>query len=84
MMQHKQFNSLVVDTLMSNESQIPIKEYPVDYDGLDDRWYYLEKAGYKDSLKYLYGLLGAKECFKSAPGIFFKKNLNRFSALLHR
>ena len=84
MMQHEQFNGLVVETLMSDESQIPIKEYPVDYDGLDDRWYYLEKAGYKDSLKYLYGLLGAKECFKSAPGIFFKKNLNRFSALLHR
>ena len=78
MMQREQFNKLAVNTLMSNESGMTIEEYPVDYHNLDNRWHYLEKEGYLDSLRYIYGLLGSKACMKSAPGIFIKKNLNRF------
>lgn len=81
MMQHEQFNQLVVNTLTNNESQYSIKEYPIDYFALDDRWFYLEKAGYIKTLPYIYSLLGAKCCLRYAPSIFFKKNLNRALSL---
>lgn len=84
MMQHEQFNRLVADTLISDKSQIPIEEYTIDYDSLDDRWYFLEKKGYKDSLKYIYSVLGPKDCLKSAPGIFLKKNLGRLFTHIHK
>ena len=77
MLQHGQFNELVLKTLETNVTQIPIREYAVDYEGLDDRWYYLEKAGYIDSMPYIYGTLGAFYCLKYAPRLFMKKNWNR-------
>lgn len=77
MMQHEQFNKLVVDTLETNKTQLPISDYPIDYKSLDDRWYYLEKAGYVNTLPYIYGTLGKTDCFKYAPMLFFKKNLMR-------
>lgn len=84
MLRQEQFNLLAVNTLMSNETQMPVEEYHIDYHDLDDRWYYLEKAGYKDTLRYLYGLLGPKGCLKYAPGIFVKKNINKFFPSTHR
>lgn len=77
MMRQDQFNSLTVRTIESNQTQIEIKDYPVDYTGLDDRWFYLERAGYRKSLGFLYSYLGPKVCLKYAPGIFVKKNLGR-------
>ena len=77
MMQREQFNELVVKTLETNQSQLPINSFAIDYTALDDRWHYLEKAGYTQTLPYVYSLLGARNCFKYAPSIFFKKNLNR-------
>lgn len=77
MMQQSQFNELVVNTLETNQSMIPIKSFDIDYSGLDNRWYYLEKAGYTHVLPYIYSLLGAKNCFKYATSVFLKKNLNR-------
>lgn len=77
MMQPEQFNRLVNKTLLSNKTQLPIEEYFIDYRELDNRWYHLERAGYIHTLPYLYSLLGAKDCLRYAPGIFFKKNLNR-------
>ncbi len=84
MLRQEQFNRLAVNTLMSNETEIAIEEYPIDYHDLDNRWHYLEKAGYKDTLRYIYGLLGPKGCMKYAPGIFLKKNINRFFPRIHR
>lgn len=75
MMQHEQFNKLVSDTLEANITQLPIKEYTIDYQGLDDRWYYLEKAGYINSLSYFYNKLGKKDCWKYAPCLYIKGNL---------
>ena len=84
MMQHEQFNKLVVDTLETNKTQLPINDYPIDYKGLDDRWYYLEKEGYTHSLPYIYGTLGKKDCLKYAPCLFFKKNIGRLKNKLRR
>ena len=84
MMQHEQFNELVLKTLETNVTQIPIREYAMDYDGLDDRWYYLEKAGYINSMPYIYGTLGASDCLKYAPRLFLKKNWNRLFDKLKR
>ena len=84
MMQHEQFNELVLKTLETNLTQIPIQEYEIDYEGLDNRWYYLEKAGYINSMPYLYGTLGALDCLKYDPGLFVKKNWNRLINKLKR
>ena len=78
MMNREQFNELVVKTLDTNQSQLPINSFVIDYTGLDDRWYYLEKAGYTHALPYIYSLLGARNCIKYAPSVFIKKNINRF------
>ena len=84
MMQKSQFNKLVLDTLETNITQLPIIEYKIDYKGLDDRWYYLEKAGYLDSMSYIYGTLGKRDCLKYAPRLFLKKNITRFQNKLRR
>lgn len=76
----EQFDKLVLDTLELDKTQIPIKEYRVNYKELDSRWYYLEKAGYTKSGAYIYGLLKRWNCFLFAPGIFVKKNINRLFA----
>lgn len=73
-----QFNDIVRKTLETNQSQFSISEYEIDYDSLDDRWYFLEKGGFRHTMSYVYGLLGAWDCLKYAPSIFFKKNFNRF------
>ena len=78
MIKPDQFNAIVAKTLETNQSQFPITEENIDYDSLDDRWYYLEKGGFRHAMPYVYGLLGPKDCLKYAPSVFFKKNLNRF------
>jgi hypothetical protein len=78
MMQPQQFNKVVSSTLTDDKSQFPIVDYPIDYSSLDDRWYYLEKAGYTSTLPYLYSLIGWRRCPLAAPSIFIKKNFARF------
>ena len=78
MMHREQFNRLVLMTLSSNKTQFPIEEYDINYRELDNRWYYLEKAGYIHTIPYLYSLLGAKDCLLFAASIFIKKNMARF------
>lgn len=73
----EQFDKLVIDTLETNQTQLPINEYEVNYKELDARWFYLEKAGYTHSAPYIYGLLKKRACLAHAPRIFIKKNLNR-------
>ena len=80
MMQHRQFNQLVVQTLVTNKTQIPICDHRIDFTELDDRWFYLEKAGYINTIPFIYSILGAKDCFRLVPYIFIKKNYNRFSS----
>lgn len=84
MMQHEQFNKLVLDTLETNKTQLPINDFPVDYKRLDDRWYYLEKEGYINTLPYIYGTLGKIDCLKYAPCLFLKKNMTRLINNLKR
>lgn len=78
----QQFDELVKNTLVTNCSQPDIIETVVDYEELDKRWYYLEKAGYVSSTAYIYGLFGKWKCLKFAPSIFIKKNINRFLSLV--
>ena len=77
MISPQQFNDVVRKTLETNQSQFPIEPFVMDYKALDDRWFFLEKAGYRHALPYVYGLLGAKDCLLYAPTIFIKKNWNR-------
>ena len=84
MIQHEQFNELALKTLETNLTQIPIREYAIDYEGLDDRWYYLEKAGYITTMPYIYGTLGNMDCLKYAPRLFMKKNFERILNKLKR
>lgn len=78
MIQPEQFNKLVLDTLQSNISQLPLSDYNIDFSSLDDRWFFQEKAGYINCISYIYGTLGPIYCLKFAPIIFLKKNINRF------
>ena len=82
MMQHEQFNKLVLDTLETNKTQLPICDYSIDYKGLDNRWYYLEKTGYINTLPYIYGTLGRIDCLKYAPRLFVKKHFGRIKRKL--
>ena len=78
MMRPTQFNQIAYRSLNSNITQLTIDERRINYISLDDRWFYLEKAGYISSLPYIYSILGWQHCFCFAPSIFFKKNFNRF------
>ena len=82
MIQHEQFNKLVLDTLETNQPQLPINDYYIDYQVIDDRWFYLEKAGYTNTLPYIYGTLGKIDCLKYAPRLFLKKNIGRLNNYL--
>ncbi len=77
MIKPDQFNETVKRTLETNKTQFAINEYYIDYNILDNRWYYLEKAGFRNAMPYVYSLLGPWDCFKYAPCVFFKKNINR-------
>lgn len=77
MIKPEQFNEIVERTLETNNTQFPIEEYRIDYRSLDNRWYYLEKAGFRKAMPYVYSLLGPWDCLRYAPLVFIKKNLNR-------
>ena len=77
MMQREQFNSLVLKTLETNQTQFPVNDFEINYQVLDDRWYYLEKAGYLQTMPYIYSTLGARDCLGYAPGLFLKKKLDK-------
>ena len=76
-----QFNKLVADTLSFNKTQIPLKPFEMDYKQLDDRWFALEKAGFLNTMPYLYGLLGKKNCIKFASILYLKKQMNTIITL---
>lgn len=84
MIQKDQFVEMVNKTIETNTTQWPISEIKIDYEKLDDRWFYLEKERYINTMPYLYGILGTKSCLKYAPIVFLKKNLNRFIKHLYR
>lgn len=77
MMRHEQFNCLALKTLETNKTQLPLGDYPIDYQILDDRWYYLEKAGYVHTMPFIYGTLGGLDCLNYAPGLFVRRNLGK-------
>jgi hypothetical protein len=77
MMRVTQFNSIVLDTISSNKTQMCFDEITIDYDLLEERWYALERIGYTDTLPYIYGILGKGSCLNEANSIFIKKQLRR-------
>ena len=81
MMQKDQFNDLVTRTLNSNETQMPVCDYSIDYKSLDDRWYYMEKAGYTDALQLICGKLGTKAGLRYAPMLLLKYKWRRIKNL---
>lgn len=72
----ERFNKLVADTLSTNNSQVPLAPFDVNYSLLDDRWYALEKLGCVDMMSYIWGLLGKKYIRRSIPSVFIKKHVN--------
>lgn len=83
MIKEEQFNQLVKVTLDTNKTQIELQSYNINYKLLDDRWFALEKAGFINSMNYLYGLLGTWQCLKYAPILYFKKMFNRIFARIN-
>ena len=77
MIQPDQFNKALDYMLKTNKSPFQVETKYVDYKLLDNRWFALEKAGFLDTMPYLYGLLGKSNCFKYAPMLYFKKVINR-------
>lgn len=72
-----QFNQIVLSTLATNKTQVPIPDWTVDYASLDDRWYDLEKCGYTDALSYIWGVLDSIGHGKDIPSLSFKRFLRR-------
>lgn len=77
----EQFNEMVRRTLETNKTQIPLKPFGVDYKHLDERWFALEQAGYRDSFSYVWGLLKETGNVKieKIPFIYLKKQLRVIS-----
>lgn len=73
----KQFNSLFRKTLVSNQTQVKLSPYQIDYNQLDNRWLSMEQQGYVNTLPYITGLLGRKRCVLFAPELLLKKYINR-------
>lgn len=84
MISKEQFNELVLKSITTNTTQIPLQPYKFDYKQLDDRWFALEKAGYMHSMSYLYGLLGKKNCIRFAPRLYIKKQINTLINVLNK
>ena len=82
MIQPEQFNKALERLLSTNESPFPVETKYVDYKLLDDRWFALEKAGYLNTMSYLWGLLGKWNCFKYAPTLYFKKQIQTIKNIL--
>lgn len=78
MIHQEQFVDMVNKTLETNTTQWSILDAEINYEELDDRWFYLEEGGYTNSLSYLYGSLGANNCIKYALNLFLKKKINNF------
>ncbi len=82
MIQPEQFNKALESLLATNQSPFPVETIEVDYKMLEERWYALEKAGFLNTLSYLFGLLGKKKCLKYAPTLYFKKQLMTFESII--
>ena len=76
MITSEQFNKLEADTLNTNQSQVPLEPFDVNYSLLDDRWYALEKSGCVDTMSYLWGVLGKRYILRNMPLVFIKKYFN--------
>lgn len=79
----EQFNKLVADTLSSNKTQVPLEPFKVNYTLLDKRWYALEKAGYTNTMPYIWGILGKQYIRRHMPLFFIKKKLNIVLKICH-
>ena len=74
----EQFNTALEQTLETNCSQFPVETKVVDYAHLDNRWYELEKCGFSNTLSYVYGKMGKKNCKKYVPTLYYKKQIMTF------
>lgn len=77
MIQQDQFNQALDYLLSTNQSPFPVETKYVDYKLLEERWFALERAGFLDTMSYLYSLLGSRNVLRFAPALFLKKNINR-------
>lgn len=53
----EEFDDLLMRTIRSNETQIPLRFYAIQYDALVEWWLMIDKSGVLDGLGYCYGLL---------------------------
>lgn len=77
MMNESQFNQLVNTTLVSDKSQMPLGIYQINHSYLTKRWLKSRDERVSDIGEYIYSIIGAKDCIRSIPSLFIKKNLNR-------
>lgn len=73
-----QFDLLVKNTLETNQKQLPISPFEVNYQLLDERWYSIENEGFIDTTSYVYSIIGNSKCRQKIPNIYIKYHYNRF------
>lgn len=79
----EQFDGVVMQTLLTKRSCFPVQNKSIDFNLLDERWLSLEREGYINTLPYIYGVLGRKNCLRFTPTIFVKKQLIRIALFYH-
>lgn len=77
MMQPTQFDAIVMQTMLSNNSQFPIETKKIDYKLIENRWFMLEKCGFTNVGVFIRSLLGKKRCIRYAPSLFVKVFLHQ-------
>ena len=78
MMHESQFNQLVDKTVQTDKNQMPLGIYEINYSRLTKRWLELRDTRVSDIGNYIYSILGSRECLRSLPTLFIKKNFFRF------
>lgn len=73
-----QFEENLSKCLITNNSQVNLKSGLIDYQSLTQRWYWLEYLGFLDTVKYIYSILGAKNCLRNVPLIWVTYHYRRF------
>lgn len=78
MLTEQQFNNNVSDFLNNKIEFAEVVEKSVDYNLLTNRWYWIEKEGFIDTLSFIYSVLGAKQSLLNVPYLWFIHNCKRY------
>ncbi len=63
----EQFDDLLIKTITSNKTQLPIQPYTIHYDNITNWWMEIEKRGFSGLVPYLYGILKQERLLYLVP-----------------